>query len=288
MYQISMIINSDQLPFKSFFNNYILSNRKLFSGKIVVDLPAGSGETSRILRDVGSEVIPFDLFPEYFKVEGLVCTRANIMDGIPLPNGYADMLICQEGIEHFADQLYALREFNRVLKHGGLLLITTPNYSNLRAKISYLLSESERFGSMMPPNEIDSVWMSNSDITSEIYCGHIFLIGIQKLRVLSKLAGFKIARINSESIKPTSALLFPFLYPAIFLVNWLTYRSNLKKNDDIPLKTKKEVYSELFKLAINPRLLVDGTLFVEFTKEMNSELVPGSLTSIHRSFDGVT
>jgi SAM-dependent methyltransferase len=210
------------------------------------------------------------------------------MDGIPLPNAYADILICQEGMEHFSDQLLALREFNRVLKDGGLLIITTPNHSNLRSKISYLLSESERFGSMMPPNEIDSVWMSDADISTEIYCGHIFLVGIQKLRVLSKLAGFKIAMINSESIKPTSAFLFPFLYPAILLVNWIAYRKHLKKNDTVPLELKKRVYGEMFKLAVNPRLLVDGSLFVEFTKEMNSESVSRSLKSVHRSFGGPT
>ena len=283
-----MITESNPFPFKIFFNKYILSNKHRFSGKTIVDFPAGSGETSRVLRHVGAHVVPFDLFPEYFKVDGLECKRANIMDGIPVPNAYADILICQEGMEHFSDQLFALREFNRVLKHGGLLVITTPNYSNLRSKLSYLLSESERFGSMMPPNEIDSVWMADPDISNEIYCGHIFLLGIQKLRVLSKLAGFRIARINSESIKPTSALLFPFLYPMIVLVNWLTYKKNLKKNDGISFELKKEVYSELFRLAINPRLLVDGTLFIEFTKEMNSELVSRTLKSVQRTFDEQT
>jgi SAM-dependent methyltransferase len=279
---------SSQLPFKNFFNNYILSHKDQFSGKTIVDFPAGSGETSRVLRHIGAHVLPFDLFPEYFKVDGLECKRANIMDGIPLPDASADILICQEGIEHFSDQLFALREFNRVLKNGGLLVITTPNHSNLRSKVSYLLSESERFGSMMPPNEIDSVWMADADISDEIYCGHIFLLGIQKLRVLSRLAGFKIARINSVSIKPTSTLLFPFLYPMIFFINWLTYRKNLKKNNGISFELKKEVYGELYKLAINPRLLVDGTLFVEFSKEMDSEFVSRSLKYAQRRFEDPT
>lgn len=279
---------SSQLPFKNFFNNYILSHKDQFSGKTIVDFPAGSGETSRVLRHIGAHVLPFDLFPEYFKVAGLECKRANIMDGIPLPDASADILICQEGIEHFSDQLFALREFNRVLKNGGLLVITTPNHSNLRSKVSYLLSESERFGSLMPPNEIDSVWMADADISNEVYCGHIFLIGIQKLRVLSKLAGFKIVRINHESIKPTSALLFPFLYPLIFFINWFTYRKNLKKDNGIPFELKKDVYGEIFKLAIDPRLLVDGSLFVEFSKEMDSEFVSRSLKSVQRRFEDPT
>jgi SAM-dependent methyltransferase len=273
------------LPFKGFFNNYLSTNRQLFSGKTVVDLPAGSGETSRVLRELGATVVSFDLFPEYFKAEGLLCTRLNLMDGIPLPEGSVDVIICQEGMEHFSDQLFAFREFNRILKTGGLLIVTTPNYSNLRAKLSYLLSESERFGSIMPPNELDSVWMSNSALSNEIYCGHIFLLGIQKLRVLARLSGFSISRINPESIKSTSALLFPFLYPFILLSNYFTYRKNLRKKNHIPLEMKKKVFSEVFRLSIHPRPLVDGTLFVEFIKAMTTDEAGSQLRSIHQSFD---
>ena len=146
---------------KYYVKRYLLNNKGNIVGKKVVDLPAGNGITSRIVKDIGGEPIPFDLFPEYFRVDGVECRRANIADGIPLSDDYADILLCQEGVEHFSDQLGAFREFNRVLKNGGKLLITTPNYSNLRAKLSYLLSESERFGSILPPNEIDSIWMSN-------------------------------------------------------------------------------------------------------------------------------
>jgi SAM-dependent methyltransferase len=273
------------LPFKGFFNSFLYTHRQRFTGRTVVDLPAGSGETSKVLHELGAVVVSFDLFPEYFKAEGLLCTRLNLMEGIPLPDSTVDVIICQEGMEHFSDQLFAFREFNRILKTGGLLIITTPNYSNLRAKLSYLLSESERFGSIMPPNELDSVWMSNSALSSEIYCGHIFLLGIQKLRVLARLSGFTISKINSESIKSTSVLLFPFLYPFILLSNFFTYRKNLRKKNHIPLEMKKKVFGEVFRLSIHPRPLVDGTLFVEFIKEMTVAEAASQLRSIHQSFD---
>jgi hypothetical protein len=74
----------------------------------------------------------------------------------------------------------------------------------------------------------------------------------------------------------------------IFFINWLTYRKNLKKNNGISFELKKEVYGELYKLAINPRLLVDGTLFVEFSKEMDSEFVSRSLKYAQRRFEDPT
>lgn len=136
---------------KYYVKRFLVQNKERIRGMKIVDFPAGNGITSRIIKEIGAEPFPFDLFPEYFKVEGVTCKKASVSEGLSVKNKFADMLICQEGMEHFSDQLNAFKEFNRVLKKGGILLITTPNYSNIRAKLSYLLSESERFGSIMPP-----------------------------------------------------------------------------------------------------------------------------------------
>lgn len=263
---------------------YLHNNKEFYKNKKVIDFPAGNGITSRILRDIGAVAIPMDLFPEYFEIEGLTCERANIREGLPTEAESVDALICQEGIEHFSDQYQAFKEFNRVLKDKGILLITTPNYSNLRAKLSYLLAESERFNTLMAPNELDSIWMSRQEITDEIYFGHIFLIGIQKLRVLAKLSGFRIKKYHFTKLKTTSLLLLPLFYPFILLANWIAYRKNLRKNKDFDDATKKAVYKEIFRLAIDPKILVGMTLMVEFEKEQTTEGVAQLLRSKHKEF----
>ncbi|MBN1596919.1 MAG: class I SAM-dependent methyltransferase [Bacteroidales bacterium] len=272
---------------KYYVKRYLLANRDFYTGKKVIDFPAGNGITSRILRETGAIPIPMDLFPEYFDVNGIKCERANIRDGLPVDTKAADALICQEGIEHFSDQFAALKEFNRVLKKNGILLLTTPNYSNLRSRLSYLLAESERFNSKMPPNELDSIWMSKQEITNEIYFGHIFLIGIQKLRVLAKLSGFSIKKYHFTRLKSTSLLLMPLFYPFILCSNWIAYRKNMRKNKDYDHKTKKEVYGEIFRLSINPKVLVGGDLMVEFIKDLDHEDVGKGLRSKHKEF-GIT
>lgn len=269
---------------KYYVKRYLLNNKDWLHGKKIVDFPAGNGITSRIIKEIGAKPYPFDLFPEYFNIENLTCQKANIATGIPLDSKFADVAICQEGIEHFPDQLNALKEFNRILQPGGILLLTTPNYSNLRAKLSYLLSESERFNSIMAPNELDSVWMSKQDATDEIYFGHIFLIGIQKLRVLAKLAGFRIKKIHFTRAKSTSVILLPFLYPFIYLSNWISYRKNLRKNKNYDKNTKKDVYGEIFKLGININILVGGDLMIEFEKEKESAEIGKFLKSQHKEF----
>jgi len=263
---------------------FLINRRGELAGKTVIDFPAGNGVTSGIIREIGAEPVPFDLFPEYFRAEGLTCRRADIRTGIPVDDGHADALICQEGIEHFSDQYQVFHEFNRVLKQGGLLLVTTPNYSSLRSRISYLLSESERYNRHMPPNEIDSVWMADSELTGEIYFGHIFLIGIQKLRVLARLAGFRIREVYTADYKLSSILFFPFLYPFIYLSNRIAYRKNLRKYKENNYVAVKEAYKEILRLAVDPKILLGGILMVEFEKMMPAEKVAETLRGRDKIF----
>ncbi len=264
-------INNPKSP-KYYVKRWLDSNASFVAGKNAIDLPAGNGVTSKILYDNGALVYAFDLFPEYFKLDEVGCRRADIMTGIPLENEFADLAICQEGIEHFSDQLKAFKEFNRVLKIGGKLLITTPSYSNLSARFSYLLFESET-NKQMPPNEIDDIWMEDKSISEEIYHGHIFLIGLQKLRILAKLAGFKIDEIKYIRLSKGSLLLLPFFYPIILISSYLRYRNNLKKNKEISSEFKKSVYYEQYKINTSIKNLVNHHTFIVFEKEQNFDNV---------------
>ena len=253
---------------KYYVKKYLEELKTELKNKIVIDIPAGNGATSEILLDFGAIVKPFDLFPEYFMLENTECKRADIMDKIPLDNNHADMLICQEGIEHFSDQLKVFKEFNRILKHQGKLILTTPSYSHLSAKFNYLLFESEA-SKLMPPNEIDDIWMSDKSITNEIYYGHIFLIGLQKLRVLGKLSGFKIHEIKYVRLSKGSLFLFPFFYPLILLRSFLTYYKNIRKDKNLSVDNKKDVYKEQLLININPKNLLNKHTLIVFEKEKN-------------------
>ena len=197
----------------------------------------------------------------------------------------ADAIICQEGIEHFSDQLEALKEFNKVLKKEGELILTTPNYSNLGARLSYLLMESEKYNKLMPPNEIDSIWMNANDKVDEIYYGHIFLLGIQKLRVLSVLSGFRIKEIIYTRKKVGSLFLLPFCYPLIYFSSLYTYKKNMRKNTNSNIALKRNTYKEQFKLATDVGLLLDSHLFIVFEKISEIYEVSQSLKSVHKGFE---
>lgn len=271
----------DPRSIKYHVSEFLHENHKRIKDKIVIDLPAGNGVTSIILKKLGANPLAFDLFPQLFDAAGIECRYADAAKGLPLANDSADWLICQEGIEHFSDQHEVLKEFSRVLKNKGTLIITTPNHSNLRSKLSYLIGESERFTSHMPPNEADSIWMNDQSLAKGIYFGHVYLIGIQRLRLFARLAGFAIKEIRFTRMKSTSAILFPFFYPFLLFFNSLVYLKNRRKAKVQKNTFRHEVYKEIYKLSINPKILVDGHLFVEFEKTESHDEVLKSLGTIH-------
>jgi SAM-dependent methyltransferase len=272
---------------KYFVKKYLDTIKEDLKEKVVVDFPAGSGVTTSLLKDLGAYAQPFDLFPEYFTVENLECKRADINESIPMEAGQADMVICQEGIEHFSDQLKAFKEFNRILKKQGRLIITTPSYSNLAARFSYFIFESENH-KKMPPNEIDDIWMSDKSISNEIYHGHIFLVGLQKLRIIGKLSGFKIREMRYVRLSKGSLFLFPLFYPIILISSLLRYTRNLNKNKNLDHGFKKQVYGDQLRMNISIKNLLNKHTFLVFEKEVNHADVDFSSQSVSKKFADLT
>jgi SAM-dependent methyltransferase len=234
-----------------------------FKNQRALDFPAGNGVTSTALKKLGAEVLAIDLIPELFRSEGVPVLRGDLSSAFPCESSMFNFAVCQEGIEHVGNQDHVLREFARVMKVGGRLLLTTPNYSNLKSKVSYLLTESEAFGRIMPPNETDSIWLaptSPGESTPRLYFGHTFLTGFFRLRLFAKLAGLRLVQIHDSRVNSTSLLLFPLLYPFVCLSAFKTVRRFKRKGG------QKELADELFRWMVSPRLLLENHLILEFEK----------------------
>ena len=244
------------------------------TGKVVIDLPAGAGVMTRVLREQGAAVEAWDLFPELFDVEGMTCRKADLSKSLPFPDEYADLVLCQEAVEHVSDQLGMLRELSRILKTGGRLLLTTPNLSNLRARLSHFLLESELY-KRLPPNELDAVWLSTG-AADETYFGHLFLVGAQRLRVLSRIAGFRIERIHPVKWSGGSLALGVF-YPWIAFTSWRAYRHSMRKIDADEAR-KRAVLDEIRRLNLHPTVLFGKKLFLELVKEKS----PAAMAEVFR------
>jgi ubiquinone/menaquinone biosynthesis C-methylase UbiE len=61
------------------------------------------------------------------KINGIIWLQADMQD-IPIQNDSVDTVVSFETIEHVPDPVKALHEVYRILKPGGKLFLTTPNY----------------------------------------------------------------------------------------------------------------------------------------------------------------
>lgn len=94
------------------------------SGAKILDMGAGSGETVDILRDMGFDAVGIDKEPRSHSVE-----KGNFLS-LPYPDGYFDAVISQCAFFVSGNVHKALDEAHRVLKRGGMLLLSDVFFEN--------------------------------------------------------------------------------------------------------------------------------------------------------------
>jgi SAM-dependent methyltransferase len=105
----------------------------------VLDAPAGRGALVRRLLDEGYEASACDIDPEQFEVEGVECRRANLNERLPYEDASFDAVLSCNGLHRVYALGRAVSEYARVLRRGGRLIVTVPNFSGLPRRVQVLL-----------------------------------------------------------------------------------------------------------------------------------------------------
>lgn len=108
----------------------------------VLDVQTGTGILAGRLRKIRFEVCGCDINPSYFSVPGLGIKVGDLNHDLPFPPESFDYVVCIEGLEHLENPLNAIREFSRLLKPGGRVFLSLPNYLNIERR---LILEQEGF-----------------------------------------------------------------------------------------------------------------------------------------------
>ncbi len=117
---------------------------------LLLDAPAGRGAFALQAKRMGYDVTCGDIECARFEAEGLQCEPVDLNRTWPYGDARFDVVACIEAIEHLENPWLLVREANRVLKPGGVFLVTTPNVLSIKSRKSYLLNGY--------PNYFFSVW----------------------------------------------------------------------------------------------------------------------------------
>lgn len=106
------------------------------------DVGCGSGGLASVLRPCFTEYVGVDIarYPGFPEEPWARFIQADLnVTPYPLPDGEADVVVSAETIEHLENPRALLRELYRLLKPGGVLVLTTPNQLSLLSKLTLVL-----------------------------------------------------------------------------------------------------------------------------------------------------
>ena len=118
-------------------------------GNRVLDVGCGSGEISLEIQRAGYDVVGLDFSQVAIDIaakQGLPCHVVDVDEGIPFDDNEFDFVWATDVLEHVFDPIFVLKEMNRVLVPGGVLLATIPYGLHLSHRVRALVGKSYQEG----------------------------------------------------------------------------------------------------------------------------------------------
>ena len=204
----------------------------LREGVRVADVGAGEGYFSkmigdRVQADLGqtpaSILAACDLFPEFFRYAGVTCDPINADGSLPYADASFDVVCSLEVIEHIKDQFAFTRELARIVKPGGVAIISTPNVLNLNSRVRYLHSGFTVL--------FDPLLISSDDPRHT--AGHINPVPYYYLAYQLRRAGFSAVTARYDRFKTSARALLALWGPFIAIANAMFRRRLGAKKPDV-------------------------------------------------------
>ncbi len=177
------------------------------NGKVVLDVPCGEGAFSKRMLESGADVFSAD-YVNIIQIPHAQFSRVDMNEKLPYDDAMFDAVVCIDGIEHIERPFDFIRECSRIIRNGGVLIISTPNLTALRSRWRYLLTGFHQ-GEKSPLDE-----------SHQTPLHHRSLVSFPELRYRLHVNGFRVSAVRTNRVKWISwfyAGLAPVAYVATFL-----------------------------------------------------------------------
>lgn len=212
----------------------------------VLDAPCGQGSLAWTLVQHGMEPFCLDRDPEVFLLQGVDFRVADLSEPLQFPDGSFDAVACLDGLEQLENPFHAVREFCRVLRRGGPLVLSTPNINAMPSRLRFLLTGGHsKF--KRPLNEADP--LPRQPFTPLTY---------PWLRYMLHTSGFRITTVRANRIKPF-AYLNALLWPLAALATALSFAG---ERDPEQRRRNRQILTTL----LSPAVFFGETLIIAAEK----------------------
>ncbi len=215
--------------------------------RTVLDIPCGEGAFTARLAERGLAVHAGDCQP-ILKVPNVPFSACDMNQPLPFKENEFDAVVCIDGIEHLERPFDFVRESRRILRMGGVLLISTPNISSLRSRWRWFMTGFHHQGKS-PLNEAQPTPYH-----------HIRLFSFADLRYTLHANGFRITAIRCNRVKPIAWLYAPVI-PLAQLITLMVF--NKEEKDPVQRLRNGEIMRQMFSKAV----LFGETLIVKAVRE---------------------
>jgi 2-polyprenyl-3-methyl-5-hydroxy-6-metoxy-1,4-benzoquinol methylase len=176
---------------------------------LLLDCPAGEGALAQRLLAEGFEIRCCDLYSELFRLDGVEIKRGDLSATLPYDSQSFDYITSLDGLEHIDSPPQAFREYKRLLKPRGHLIISVPNILNIEERVKWLL-----FGytsHFKPLSEQSKAKIHFDCAGMDEIAVHANPIGYSELRYYLEKNGFAIQGVYRDRKKANQWLYWPLV-----------------------------------------------------------------------------
>jgi len=182
-----------------------------------LDIGAGSGDLLALLRQTlpAMQAEACDYHIERFALKDVSIVQLDLnIHPLPYPDASFDLVTCSEVLEHVENYRAVLREIHRVLKPGGLMVVTTPNVLNMKSRLRYLVCGFVNLFGPLPVKNQDRFATS----------GHVTPIPYFYLAHAMLDSDFRELQLDTDKLQGSSRALSILSAPLV----WLGWRQFLR------------------------------------------------------------
>jgi len=215
-------------------------------GKTLLDVSCKEGDVLQALHPRGFILRGTNFEPEGPALDGIpIDYGVDLLRPLPYGDGTFDVVLLVEVIEHLENHRVAFGELARILKPGGVLILTTPNIMRLNSRFHFFWSGYHKTKRRFIPFDTP---------LEQAHRFHNYPIDLPILYYLSKQNGLELEHIGKSMVKGFSRFLLAVFGLPVVAYTWYTLLLREKN------PTQRQENRRLCAWLLHPRTLMEDNL----------------------------